>query len=186
MISGNLKPAMIIIITGEKGTGKTTFIMKLSELLKTAGKIGGILTPAVFSAGGKKTGFDALDIASGISWPLGRTEADLGGPVFGPYSFSREGLDRAAAVFKSAVEQNYRYLFLDEIGPLELKKKQGFYPLLQVISGIPDISHLYLVIRPSLVDTFIKEVLPNRKCRIITITIANRDSRDLLKQACGF
>lgn len=175
---------MITIITGERGSGKTTFILKLAELLKTRGKTGGILTPAVYCSEGIKTGFDALDISSGNAWPLGRTNNTFKGPVFGPYSFSSEGFERAAAVFKSAAEQNYRYLFLDEIGPLELEKKQGFSPLLQIIPSIQYTSHLYLVIRPSLVEKFKKEILHGSRCRVITITIANRDSKSLLKQAC--
>ncbi len=176
---------MITIITGERGSGKTTFIMKLAELLKTRGKTGGILTPAVYGTEEVKTGFDALDISSGAAWPLGTTIDTLKGPVFGPYSFSTEGFERAVSVFRSAAEQNYSYLFLDEIGPLEFEKRTGFYPLLQIITDLPDSRSLYLVIRPSLVERFKKEILHGRECRTITITTANRDSNDLLKQAGG-
>ncbi len=176
---------MTTIITGEKGTGKTTFLIKLIGLLKTRGNACGIITPPVYGTNGGKKGFDALDVATEESWPLGRTNGELEGPVYGPYSFSREGLERAVSVFKKAAENDCPFIFLDEIGPLELEKKAGFYPLLSLLPEISAEKSLYLVVRPSLVDKVADSLFEGKEFRVITVSVKNRDSDLLLKKTAG-
>ncbi len=176
---------MTTVITGERGAGKTTFLIKLINFIKTSENPGGIITPPVYGSNGEKIGFDALDVATGETWPLGRINKKLQGPVFGPYSFSREGLEKSVSVFKKAAENNYPYLFLDEIGPLELEKNTGFYPLLSLLPEISANRSLFLVVRPSLVDKVVDNLLKDKECRIITVTKENRDSNLLLQKAAG-
>ena len=172
---------MITIITGDQGAGKTTFLARNIERIKKHGSIGGILTPAVYKlpvfekqSKNIKTGFDALDISTGRRWPLGRMDETLGGPVFGPYSFSLEGFSRAANAFKAALAREDPFIFLDEIGPLELEKHEGFYELLPLLSQIPEKCRLSVVIRPSLLKRALAEIFPGQKTEIFEITTENR------------
>lgn len=175
---------MITIITGERGTGKTTFLMKLIRKLKENSTVGGIITPAEYRGNQKiKIGFNALDLQTNKSWLLGRIGEDLGGPSVGPFSFSREGLDRAISVFRETVIKSPDYIFLDEIGPLELEKQEGFFPIVSLFPELPERIHLYLVVRPDLVDKVIKKYLPGKPVRILSVTAANRDSGDLMREA---
>ncbi len=172
---------MVIIVTGEKGTGKTTFLKKLSEILKRKNETGGILTPAVYSSTGEKTGFDALDVATGQSWPLGRSDRILGGPVFGPFSFSSKGFAAAASSFLKFAEKKSGYIFLDEIGPLETEKKSGFASLLPALPGIAEKMTLITVIRPSLVEKAVNSFLADTDTEVFTVTRENRNSPDLIE-----
>ncbi len=171
---------MVTIVTGEQGIGKTSFLLHYLKTYTSPDTSGGILTPAVTDASGQiKTGFDALDISTGRRWPLGRTTKNLGGPEFGPFSFSAEGFSRAADTFKAALSRKDSFLFLDEIGPLELEKKAGFYTLLPLLSRIPEPCRLCVVIRPSLIEKAVTEIFHNAECRIVEITRLNRDSKNI-------
>ncbi len=178
---------MITIVTGEQGIGKTSFLIKQIQKLKKRGSTGGILTPAVFVPPFTnqtddtpiKIGFDALDISTGQQWPLGRKNKNLGGPLFGPFSFSQDGFFKAANVFKAALSRQDDFIFLDEIGPLELEKKKGFYNLLPLLSKIPENSRLCVVIRPSLIKKARAEIFSGTECRVFEITRKNRDTGDL-------
>lgn len=185
-------PQMVTIITGRQGIGKTTFILKLISSLQLKGSVGGIITPAVYDSPVLrenlkqiKTGFDALDIALDQRWPLGRKHEDLAGPTFGPFFFSKSGFERAISTFKKALLKPYDYIFLDEIGPLEFNKKQGFAELFPVLSKIPNSVHLYIVIRPSLIDRAVQEIFPGKKYSLIKITKANRNKNSTLLSALG-
>lgn len=162
---------MITIISGGRGTGKTTLLLEMIEKLKAGNQaFAGILTPAVFDADGNKAGFDALDAASGSRWELGKTGNILDGPYNGRFSFSNSGFIRANNILKKALTQKIPIVFLDEIGPLELQKKKGFYPVLSLIGHSIETQRLFLVIRPELINTFIREVIPEQAYKIIDIT----------------
>jgi len=179
---------MVTIITGDQGSGKTTWLLKQINSLKKSGNCGGILTPAVFkpSSSGKtdsipvKTGFDALDISTGTRWPLGRTDGSLDGPAFGPFQFSTSGFKRAIDSVTSALTRPDDFIVLDEIGPLELRKHRGFFKLLPLLSHIPDTITFLVVIRKSLIETAAAEIFPETAYRVIEITQGNRNSTHLL------
>ncbi len=171
---------MVTIVTGVQGIGKTSFLIHYIQTRTPPGSSGGILTPAVTEASGQiKTGFDALDISTGSCWPLGRTSEKLEGPSYGPFSFSSEGFTRAVDTFMAALSRKDTFLFLDEIGPLELEKRAGFYTLLPLLSRIPKPCRLCVVIRPSLIEKAVTEIFHNAGCRIVEITRLNRDSKNI-------
>jgi len=178
---------MVTIITGDQGSGKTTWLLKQINSLKKSGNCGGILTPAVFkpSSSGKtdsipvKTGFDALDISTGKRWPLGRTDGSLEGPVFGPFQFSTAGFERAIDSVTFALTRPDDFIVLDEIGPLELHKHKGFFRLLPLLSNIPSTVTFLLVIRKSLIETAVAAIFPKTAYRVIEITHGNRNSTNL-------
>ena len=171
---------MITIITGDSGVGKTTFILKRIQKIKDSGRMAyGIITPAIFNEQNKKIGFSALSTSSGEEWELARTDKILPGPTYGPYHFCDEGFTKANNQLSKCLKSNKKIIFLDEIGPLELKHKDGYYPILKNLEEVTLLQNIFLVIRSSLIDKFINTYIPEQKYRIITITAQNRDSVEL-------
>ncbi len=167
---------MIFIITGSRGVGKTTCLLKLIEEKKIKGTFpSGIMTPAIYNANGNKLGFYALNVATSEQWELGRSDKLLGGPSYGPFSFNEGGFIRANEILKKILTEGSGDVFLDEIGPLELTKGYGFYPVLAPINKFDINRNLYLVIRPELIDEFLGRYLADNEYRIIEITTNNRD-----------
>jgi nucleoside-triphosphatase THEP1 len=169
------KPAFIL--TGKIGAGKTTACRKVAQ--KAAGMglfAGGILTPPIFD-GGKKTGFYAEDLQTGERWVLGTRNFGSGiqGPVYGIYRFSIEGFKKAYGVLKSAVVSRCDLIVLDEIGPLEIVHKRGFWRILEPLFDQKN-AYLLLVVRPSLMEE-VTRMLAGRKTEVFT---ADRDNRDRL------
>ena len=174
---------MIYIITGGgRGVGKTTWLFKhIAELKNRGEEISGILTPAIYNSNGDKIGFHAFNAADGESWELGRNDKKLEGPGYGPFSFSDEGFVRANDILSKALYADSGSIFLDEIGPLELKKSYGFSSILPQIGNKKLNCNLYLVIRPELTGNFIQRYISAGNYRIIEITLQNRNELILLE-----
>ena len=82
----------------------------------------------------------------------------------GKFSFSEEGF-----IFAEEVLNNIETgpVYIDEIGPLEIWGKEGFYNILkELISKHTD---LFLSLRGSLIDDFRNELGLNEKINIITL-----------------
>ena len=172
---------MITIITGSRGVGKTTYLLKLIEELNNKGKpSSGIITPAIYNKTGTKVGFFALNVATGEKWDLGRSDRNLDGPSYGPYSFSEKGFLKANKILMQGLTKGRKDLFLDEIGPLELEKGYGFLPVLSSVSSFSSNLNLYLIIRPSLIAEFLDRFLKGKEYRVVEITARNRNQ--ILKQ----
>lgn len=169
---------MLHIITGKRGIGKTTTLLAYIEDLKGKGvSFSGIVTPPVFNRKGEKTGFDAKDIKTGESWALGRSDKKLDGPQYGPFSFSQSGFAKTMKSMKLGLESSDKFLFLDEIGPLELHRKKGFYSFLPEIDEAALHKEISLVIRPELIDEFLEKYIKLSTWRIIGITKENRNGK---------
>jgi len=119
-----------VLLTGERGSGKTRACLSAAAALRRAGLgVGGLVSPAVF-ADGVKTAIDADDLSTGQTWRLadaipgaaarndfrgdrqalaaGRTRPALetapdGGLLYGMWRFDPAALARADAVAASAV-----------------------------------------------------------------------------------
>ena len=106
-----------------------------------------------------KVGFEAVDVGSGERWPLARTDAELGGPQVGPYSFDPAALASALRVLRRAATLRQAQdtaagcdlLMVDEIGPLELERGEGFAPILDLLP-VEGPTHTLIVVRPALLD----------------------------------
>ena len=174
---------MITIITGNRAAGKTTVLLNFIKEQKNKSKsVFGIMTPGIYDEDKNKIGFVALDICSGESWELGRSDKKLDGPGYGPFSFSGRGFIRANEILKKVFTKGTEDIFLDEIGPLELKKGYGFFPVLSLIRGLDINRNLYLVIRPELINEFIRRFISGYNYRITEITQENREVINLFKQ----
>ena len=140
----------IILLTGEFQTGKTNLCLDIYQLAQEARvRVGGVISPAVFE-GSRKTAIDALDLKSGIRKRLAelRTshQTDL---ETQRWSFYSEVVDWGNKMLEEAVPCDL--LMIDELGPLEFQRGEGWVNGFAVIEN-GDYSTALIVIRPSLID----------------------------------
>lgn len=112
----------IIIITGETGRGKTSFLEKIIPMLKQSGfSVYGFIARACFD-NEIKSGYILEDINSGVKINLIKTEDFNGAIKFRKYYFSADGIAQGNAIIESASTfYSNSILVIDEIGPMELK-----------------------------------------------------------------
>jgi nucleoside-triphosphatase THEP1 len=163
--------SMNMLLTGLRQVGKSTVCQAVAELARTEGRQPrGILSPALFDSSGQKVGFEALDVSTGERWLLAHIERELDGPRIGPYVLDSAGLQKAVTVLTQACERA-DLMLVDEIGPLELMRNEGFAPVLDKLP-LQGPGHLLLVIRPSLVAEVRRRL--GRGFAICTVTEGNR------------
>ncbi len=111
-----------VLVTGRPGIGKTTVVMSVADRVRAQGLlVGGIICPEV-RAGGRRIGFDIIDLMEGRRGILSRVcSADFTGPRVGKYCVS---VSDAESVGVAAIENALRradLVIMDEVGPMELK-----------------------------------------------------------------
>lgn len=145
-------------LTGERGVGKTTLCL---ELARRRPAFAGLVSPAILDHCGHKVGFSALCLQTGEQWDLGRSDVPLDGPVYGKYSFSAEGIARGIQCLEAALARPGRIVVLDEIGPLEMEKGNGFAAAFPLLAAAGD---LLLVSRPRYASR-LAALLPAHLCQ---------------------
>ena len=141
----------LFVLSGPRGSGKTTACREGIALARQRGlDCAGILCPARF-AEGRKTGIDLLDVRGGECRPLAMVD-DLPGDLrMGRFRFDTQVMDWGTAILSAACPCDV--LFVDEIGPLELERGQGWVNALEVLrAGRFGVG--VAVVRPRLVDAF--------------------------------
>jgi nucleoside-triphosphatase THEP1 len=164
----------VILLTGEKKIGKSTLCRKVCDWVRARGyKPAGIVCPALYDSDKRKRGFMAEDVRTGRQWVLGTRERKLSGQVYGPYTFSRSGLQRAVHTLKRAPKKGYDLLVLDEVGPLEMERGEGFRSALDMLKGQKYVN-LLIVVRPSLIEE-VKTLFEGWSVTVVTANMVNRD-----------
>lgn len=165
----------IMLLTGQRGVGKTTACQRLVEIASQRGyRVAGVLTPALFDQSGAKVGFEAVDAKSGERRVLARAHGDLGGPQIGRYSFDLTSLNWASHLLQRALATGCDLLIIDEIGPLELERGHGFVAILRHLQRRPP-CHTLLVVRNELMND-LRPHLPQAQLRYRIVTPQNRDA----------
>lgn len=138
----------LLLLTGLNGIGKTTWCLKLMEIAKKQGlEIEGIVSPGIYS-GGKKTGIEIMDVRSGEKRLL--AELNLGkkqGISTPRWSFDPDSITWANEILATRSES--KLLIIDELGPLELLRGEGFLAGLSRIDA-REFQLAIVVVRPSL------------------------------------
>jgi nucleoside-triphosphatase THEP1 len=143
---------MLILVTGEVGSGKTTACQRALDLFKLWGlTAGGILAPARYDTTGKKVGIDVLDVARGERYQLAEHVSE-GGVTIGAYTFDQEALRQTVACVKSAIEVGFDVLFVDEIGPLELLHQGGLVEVLELLADPNRAPNALVVVRSAFAE----------------------------------
>jgi nucleoside-triphosphatase THEP1 len=142
-----LAPA-VFVLTGQRGSGKTSSLQKLTAELRTRGiAVGGILAPAVFD-GPQRIGYDLMDLASGIRQRLCSVTIPSTGLSQGPYQFLPDTFRWGTQLLASHQEPPPAVLCIDELGPLELAGGGWSLALEGILQRPPRV--LILTVRPSL------------------------------------
>jgi nucleoside-triphosphatase THEP1 len=139
----------LLIVTGEIGSGKSTFCKLVVDQARQAGlRVTGLLSPAVFEDG-DKTGIQVVDLGRGVSRRLARLRS---GPTRAVetkrWSFDPEAVAWGGRVLSRAVPTEL--LVIDELGPLEFERGEGWMEGLRILEE-GEYRAALVVIRPSLV-----------------------------------
>jgi len=144
-------PKHIVILTGPPGSGKTTTCCQLADLARRHGlDCAGLVCPARFE-GLRKVGIDVLDLRTDERRSLAEAD-DLPAALRTPgYRFDVSALAWGAAVLAAACPCDL--LIVDEIGPLELERGQGWVNALDLLRT-DSFKSAVVVVRPHLLNTF--------------------------------
>lgn len=148
---------MLVLVTGDSRTGKTTWCMELIDQARAAGiKPVGLVSPAVVEQG-VKTGIDVVNIASGEHRRLAvkRDHSCSGLDMQPGLPMLNWLLDPEALAWGNqtleGLPQTGELLILDELGPLEFLTKAGLTEGLRRIES-RKYRLVCAVIRPALLD----------------------------------
>jgi nucleoside-triphosphatase THEP1 len=145
----------VFILTGRSGSGKTTMLQKIVEILKTSNlKIGGILAPG-FWKDGKRERFDILDIKTGEKTLLCTIENSNGKITEGPFHFMEEGLEFGSRALDKVCLDGVEFIIIDEVGRLELRG-EGWAKNLDRLTD-PINKSMLLVVREQLIEKVCKK-----------------------------
>lgn len=139
----------ILVITGERGSGKSRYCAHLLEKAKFNGlKTGGFLSPAICE-NGIKTGFYTLDAASGEQRFCGKRVSE--GGTIGCWQIDSETIKWGNELLTNSCPCDI--LFVDELGPLEFDKHEGYTQAFETLKS-GSYKTAYVVIRPACLDAF--------------------------------
>ncbi len=140
----------IIVITGDLEIGKTSLCLDIAGLAQESGiKVTGLVSPGVFEDGYKKA-IDVQDVLTGERRRLAelkeQVETDL---ETKRWSFYPEAVSWGNNVLQKALPTEI--LIIDELGPLEFNRAQGWVEAFDAIDS-GEFQTALLVFRPSLVQ----------------------------------
>ncbi len=143
-------PGRLVILTGERGTGKTRFCQRQAELARQADwDVAGVLSPALFE-GDERVAIQVEDVRRGERRLLARRAAQPGGGSFNlGWVFDPQALQWGNEVLQQATPCDL--LIVDELGPVEFLQGQGWQAGLAALSG-GAYSLAVAVIRPELLE----------------------------------
>ena len=145
----------VFIITGETGSGKTTFLLKLIEELR-----GKALSIAGFAAlsvpeDGPSGSFNILDLVSGKILPLASRRFTEGWEQSGKFYFNPEGILMGKNILEDPLILNNDLIVVDEIGPFELDGKIWAESITRLLTR--QCCSILLVVREQLLAQVIKK-----------------------------
>jgi nucleoside-triphosphatase THEP1 len=142
--------AEIILITGEPGSGKTSLCHELVTIAQKKGlELGGLISPPVFE-GDEKTGINVLHLKTLSKYKL----AELNDGQDHTLQTKRWAFDPKIVEWGNralAGATPCDLLIIDELGPLEFEREQGWTNGIQAVSGQAYKAAL-VVVRPSLLE----------------------------------
>jgi nucleoside-triphosphatase THEP1 len=160
--------ASVIVLTGERGIGKSTVCRRTVALAQGEGyTCGGILTLA------HDDGRDVLDVSSGDVRRLTLESDAAQGVDQGRFRFDPRALRWGNAALIQATPCDL--LVVDEIGPLELERGGGWINAFDVLRG-GDFALALAVVRPELV---VQAQLRLTGCATVVMAVT-RENRDQL------
>ncbi|MEM2910700.1 MAG: NTPase [Nitrososphaerota archaeon] len=160
----------LFVITGAPGSGKTTVVLKLAEILKHMGfSVGGMYTREVRSSG-NRVGFEIVDVATGKIGTLAWVGYGSG-PKVGKYLVNLRDLDEVGVRAIESASQ-FDVIVVDEVGPMELKSRRFKEAVRKLLAtGKPSV----LTIHYRASDELLDEVRRIVSGKSIVVAPENRD-----------
>ncbi len=161
---------MVVLITGDPGSGKTTVCMRVVELIKRKHsdlKICGFITREIRESG-RRSGFEMVDLMSGERGLLAHVMFRSSVRV-GKYAVNVPGIERMVERVESQLE-SCDLIVIDEVGPMELKSER----FRKLIYRVLDFDSVILTIHKRSKDHLLIEL--RKKFHPVEITVENRDS----------
>jgi nucleoside-triphosphatase THEP1 len=173
----------VILVSGERRVGKTTALLKVRETAIRVGlRVGGFLSVARFDDA-QKTGIDLMDAASGEVMPLatmvsgaasGDPTGGAGGVIrTGHYTFNPAAL--AAGRRYAEAGQDADVFLVDELGPLELLRGEGWADVIPMIR-VRRFGAALVVVRPELIELSRGQMDLPLETPVILIDETNREA----------
>lgn len=145
MASSTSQP-LLFLVTGSRGTGKTTFCASLARAAREAGwQIAGMLSKPVFE-NKKRVAIEAEDLRTGEKRQLA-VHSETPTPGTKSWAFDDSAIEWGNQVLRSSTPCDL--LIVDELGPLELKRGEGWQMGLQAVDT-KDYAIAVVVIRAEL------------------------------------
>ena len=156
---------MKVFLTGAPGSGKSTVLMNIVEILREKGlKIGGIVTPEIRS-GRRRIGFGVKDVFSCEEGILARVNEKVG-PKVGKYTINLESFEKIALPALDFAFENCDLVVIDEIGKMEAFSKRFMEKVFEILSSKKKV---LAVLHRNFVSEF------KSFGRVIEVTEKNRD-----------
>ncbi len=155
----------VLLLSGERGAGKTTVCQRVLALAQAAGiDCAGLLT----LRGVEPEQREVLDVRSGHRR---RLTVDGPGLRIGRFTFDPQVIEWGSNVLRQAVP--CRLLLVDELGPLEIERGAGWCVAFDVLQdGRFDLA--VVVVRPELL-TPARQRWVTLAVAVLTVTLQNRD-----------
>jgi nucleoside-triphosphatase THEP1 len=145
----------IYIITGAIGEGKTTQTLKLVEQLRDINvSVKGIYTPRIMTDG-QTSGYDIVDIDSGIRIPFLRIGSNNDQKKIGRYSINPAAIEAGLTSLSVAADSNPDVIVADEIGKMELAGEGWYEKLEGLLKGS---AILVFAVRHTFVDDIVNKL----------------------------
>ena len=135
-----------LAVTGRPGVGKTTLCLKVYRALRERGvECSGFVTKEV-RKGGRRVGFEVIDLESGKSFTLASVSDCSSGRKVGKYCVNVEefesyvvDLERIALDSGDKRDDSRTIIIIDEVGPMELKSKRFAEFVRKLVNGSSDV-----------------------------------------------
>ncbi len=125
----------LAVITGPPGSGKTTAVVRVAEILASKGvEVGGFYTREV-REGRVRKGFEIVTIPAGeTAWLALR--GGVSRYRIGPYAVFPENLERVGLPTLESAAGEGKVLLVDEVGPMELLSERFVRAVENVIGSV--------------------------------------------------
>ncbi len=147
---------LIVILKGEIHQGKTTFLIRLTELmLKENIKLSGIISPGTFEDG-KRSAYTLKFLPKGNELPLAVSTHIESWQPFKRFWFNPETLKQGNEFLIQAGNDPEQWIIIDEVGPMELEGG-GWSPAMAHLVGISHPKQLW-VVRQGMVEKVVEKL----------------------------
>jgi nucleoside-triphosphatase THEP1 len=145
----------ILILTGTRGTGKTTTCQAwIEQAVKQGWNVAGLICPAVFE-GGSKTGINAKNLSTGEVRRLANlANGEIAVVATDHWNFNSPVLQWGSKILGEISQCDL--FVMDELGPLEFYRQQGWVEAFTVLRTA-EYRQAIVVIRPELLDEALKK-----------------------------